>query len=497
MRFFCSLFLPCFVLACADNVDNTPSDAGSAAPDAHVAADAAPADAAEMNDAGTSDAGTSDAMVVDGGFSPPAYGEWVKFEPEGATCSNGSPYKFFVNFSRTSSNAVVYFEGGGACWDYASCSGGARSAANRDGLPDNHAAVYAMFGTIEVPVDVIFPLLSSREDTSPMHDWNKIFIPYCTGDVFSGDAAATYTDPTGANPPLEFQHRGHANVMKTIASLSHMFENIPRMMVSGCSAGGTGALINYYFLRTGLNVEKGYLLDDSGPVFPDTATTSRSRPLHDRIRASWAIDSVLDSVPQSAEVKADLGNLAGVLADQFPNDRLAHTHFRLDYNYSLYSYERFYEVDANGEINTFGDGMGLGGVGLHEERASDRAAVYRMWWDDTVLLTRQFDARDNLAYFIPFYRETNDSHCLTIPGFGEFPPEAIPDLYFNDFPTLAWAGSDLMTPAGSLNVRGFLDQLLDDRTPLASYFETEGEGRFLACSPDPRYFDEAACAAVH
>ncbi|MGB5314149.1 MAG: hypothetical protein WBN38_18900 [Polyangiales bacterium] len=34
-------------------------------------------------------------------FVPEAYGEWLKIEPEGAVCANGSQYKYFVNFSET------------------------------------------------------------------------------------------------------------------------------------------------------------------------------------------------------------------------------------------------------------------------------------------------------------------------------------------------------------------------------------------------------------
>ena len=57
-------------------------------------------------------------------FVPTTYGEWVKFEPEGAVCANGSQYKYFVNFSETSSNLVVFLEGGGACSNYDDCSNG-------------------------------------------------------------------------------------------------------------------------------------------------------------------------------------------------------------------------------------------------------------------------------------------------------------------------------------------------------------------------------------
>ena len=60
-------------------------------------------------------------------FVPPEYGSWVKFEPEGAVCANGSQYKYFVNFSETSKNVVIFLEGGNACSSYASCTSGSLS----------------------------------------------------------------------------------------------------------------------------------------------------------------------------------------------------------------------------------------------------------------------------------------------------------------------------------------------------------------------------------
>ena len=52
-----------------------------------------------------------------------AYDTWIKVEPPGVTCGDGSPYKMFVNYSNQSDNLVVVFEPGGACWDYDSCAG--------------------------------------------------------------------------------------------------------------------------------------------------------------------------------------------------------------------------------------------------------------------------------------------------------------------------------------------------------------------------------------
>ena len=146
-------------------------------------------------------------------------------------------------------------EPGGACWDYDSCTGrnGIRGAANVNGLPDNHTLL----------AQVISPFLDRNSDDSPTTEWNMVYLPYCTGDVHTGNRVATYHDDTGANPDVTFHHAGHTNVAQAVSWIDSNFTHVPKMLVTGCSAGGAGALVGYHFLRRGIHaVERGYLLDD-------------------------------------------------------------------------------------------------------------------------------------------------------------------------------------------------------------------------------------------
>ncbi|MEM7136166.1 MAG: pectin acetylesterase-family hydrolase [Myxococcota bacterium] len=434
-----------------------------------------------------------------GSFEPSVFGEWVKFEPEGTVCSDGSQWAFYVEFSETSDNIAIYFMGGGGCWDYDSCvSGNARGATNiGSGLPDNYANEHVFFplgdSDLAVNVNQVYPLINDDSDVTPMADWNKVFVPYCTGDVYAGSITNTYSDPTGENPDSDFAHQGHSNVLVMTEMLNDMFNRtVPKLFVGGCSAGGAGAIVNYYFLRTGIEgVERGYLLDDSGPLFPNQAPTSRSLPLHNEVRSVWDADSLIASGPESDVLSANFGELSRVLSEQFPEDRLASTMFRFDYNYSLYSYERFWTLDGQGALTMF-DGEGLG---LDQNIGADRTAIHSAWWDDIALLREQYDApgRDNLGYFIPFYRDTNDSHCVTIPGFDDVPEDQLVNLFLSNFGEIAWAGSEI--EAEGMNIRDYVDHLLSD-DPLQSYFEEDGEGRFLPCSPDPDDLDPDACADI-
>jgi hypothetical protein len=130
------------------------------------------------------------------------------------------------------------------------------------------------------------------------------------------------------------------------------------------------------------------------------------------------------------------------------------------------------------------------GLGLDEDIALDRAAVHQLWWDDIDLLRSQYDAKANLGYYLPFYRTTNSSHCVTIPGLEDVANigEAL-DLFQNDFGALAWRGSEI----GEINLRDYVEHLLDDEAPLQSYIEEEGEGPYVPCTPP---YDEDACEAA-
>ena len=306
-----------------------------------------------------------------------SYDTWLKIEPPGIVCGDGSPYKFFVNYSDKSDNLVVMFEPGGACWDYDSCAGknGIRGAANPHGLTDDHWNM-AQF---------ISPFTSRFDDTSPTRDWNMVYVPYCTGDVHTGVKTVTYASDD-ASPDLEFHHDGHAAVMNVVGWLDDNFTHVPKMLSTGCSAGGVGALVNYRFLRNGVRaVEKGYLIDDSGPIF---TSDGYSKPMHAMIRSAWNLDALKADMPASFTLD-DMGTINTALADEFPKDRLATTFFRRDFNFSLYSYERFYNFPPKEEI-------------------------LRMWNDDTLKLTAQYDTKPNLNYFIPYYRNVNSSHCSTL-----------------------------------------------------------------------------------
>jgi hypothetical protein len=308
-----------------------------------------------------------------------AYGTWEMVEFPGTVCGNNTPFKMFANYSKDSDNLVVVFEPGGACWDYDSCTGknGIRGAANVDGIPDDHWQM----------APFISPFLNRAYEDSPTTKWNYVYVPYCTGDVHTGNTVATYDD--GSGDSIEFHHEGHADTEAVTTWIDQNFTHVPKMLVTGCSAGGVGSLVNYHFLRNGVHAaEKAYQLDDSGPIFP---SSGYSGMMHAKIRSAWNLDSLASLLPAGANLD-DMGTINTALADEFPHDRLATTFFQRDDDFSLYSYERFYNFPPKDEI-------------------------MRMWASDTDLLVDLYATRKNLYYFLPYYRNVNDSHCTTVLSF--------------------------------------------------------------------------------
>ncbi|MCP4675738.1 MAG: pectin acetylesterase [Deltaproteobacteria bacterium] len=343
------------------------------------------------------------------------WGKWVKVDIPGAVCGNGTQYKIFVMRANAiwdvilgnNKNLTIYLEPGGACWDYESCTGqsGIRGAANPDGIPDNFMNLGDYIdpakegGSVNAAISPVILRPHPAGDSVDTSSWNKVFIPYCTGDIHSGNKVEVYEDPTGQEPPLTYHHVGATNIEKVIEYLKTAFPNPEKMFVTGCSAGGTGSLVNYHFFRKALNPGKGYLLNDSGPIFPAPGEGNHW-PLHQKIRESWNLDYTVDrliaDIPE-LDFSGDYGQVNEALAQHYPDDILAITLFKRDANYSMYSYARFFDLDEN----------------IPEEKEQ----VLQLWSEDIDKMIAQYDAFDNLYYFIPYYREINSSHCTCIIEF--------------------------------------------------------------------------------
>jgi len=276
-------------------------------------------------------------------------------------------------------------------------------------------------------------------------------------------------------PDIEFHHMGHQNMLLVIEEINRMFAEVPKMMVGGCSAGGVGSLNNYPFIRNGIEgVERSYLLADSGPIVPSTLLSgapSNQSGLFSAVASLWGVETMIEAVPMGADrIPGDFGEVNAVVSELFPNDRLSISIFERDYNFTVATYP---------------------------DTGAGRTEIYRLASEDLETLRAQLDGLENLAYYMPYYRNTNTSHCLTVTGLEDVGNSELEFIsaFVDDPSTSTWAGTEIETEEGIVTYKDFIERLLDDSAPLESYYEGICEGRFQVCARDCEAYDEVMCEA--
>jgi hypothetical protein len=251
-------------------------------------------------------------------------GAWTWVAPEGAVSRDGSPAGFYYKFSKTGNkNLLIYLAGGGVCADGFFCN---MNPPNKDAsltAENVGAGIFNIFGPDQEAQDPNGERWQSgifKDDpANPAKDWNMVFIPYVTGDVFFG------SKPNGTVPDVEgtFQFVGKTNMQKFIARIIPSFKEAEVVVMSGSSAGGIGALLNAPFLMDGyIDLGKGarvFLVDDAGPFFDDAHLEVC---IQKRYRELYGLD---ESFPKdctgcrSAEGGGLVKGYLSYLADKYPD----------------------------------------------------------------------------------------------------------------------------------------------------------------------------------
>ncbi len=173
---------------------------------------------------------------------------WTKIEPGGDTiCSQGTPYAYFVH-PGTVNRLVVYFQGGGACWNDFTCSDPDTFFDNTVDESDNPENWTEGIGDLDNP-------------DNPFKDWFLVFIPYCTGDIHWGDNTQTYTV---GGEDTDIHHKGFVNVSAVLDWIEGNFEKPEKIFVSGCSAGSYGSIMGAAHIHARYPDVPLYQLGDSG-----------------------------------------------------------------------------------------------------------------------------------------------------------------------------------------------------------------------------------------
>jgi Pectinacetylesterase len=146
---------------------------------------------------------------------------WEKVEPGGRTaCARGGPFAYWVRRADPS-KVVIFFQGGGGCWDATTCAAGSTWFDDRVSVRDDPNLAAGIF--------------AFWRPENPFRDWSFVYVPSCTGDVYMGTRDTTYA------PGLRVRHRGAINARAALAGAFRAFPAPRQVLVAGCSAGSVGA----------------------------------------------------------------------------------------------------------------------------------------------------------------------------------------------------------------------------------------------------------------
>ena len=150
-----------------------------------------------------------------------ALGGWQRVEPGGASrCARGGRYAFWIR-KGDPRRLLVFFQGGGGCFNETTCQPGSVWFDDRVDASDDPGRSGGGILELETP-------------ENPFRDYPAVYIPSCTGDVHTGTRVVKYG-------PYRVQQKGYVNARAALARAFREFPAPDTVFVNGCSAGSVGS----------------------------------------------------------------------------------------------------------------------------------------------------------------------------------------------------------------------------------------------------------------
>jgi hypothetical protein len=147
-------------------------------------------------------------------------GDWVKVLAGGKTkCARGGPFSYWLR-KGDPDRLLVFFQGGGGCFDERTCAVGSTWFDDRIDAVDDPAYNGG--------------ILDLADGDNPFRDWSAVYIPSCTGDVHFGSRVVRYGK-------IKVQQFGWVNAQAALRRAYGDFSNPRTVFITGCSAGSVGS----------------------------------------------------------------------------------------------------------------------------------------------------------------------------------------------------------------------------------------------------------------
>ncbi len=181
---------------------------------------------------------------------------WSQITPGGMTsCARGGIYTFFVRKTQ-SAKLLIYFEGGGSCYDANTCRVGGNyfdDSIDPSQQADNPA----------LKREGVFALDDKR---NPFKDYNMVFVSYCTGDAFLGKNVVSYGSGKEA---FQVNHFGAENARTVLNWTYQNYTDPESVFVIGCSAGVVGSFFHAPSILQNYAQQPVVMVGDSGGGYLD------------------------------------------------------------------------------------------------------------------------------------------------------------------------------------------------------------------------------------
>ncbi len=197
-----------------------------------------------------------------------------------AVCNDGSPAIFYIQrglgaaAAANAGKTVIGLQGGGYCLSDADCSLRPPDLISSTGYANQTVAE---------------GLLSSDASNDTFRSWNRVRVPYCSSDFFTGDVGLTAGGPAGGS--ASFRFRGAKIVAAVVQTLKNQYgigKAGDTVILAGGSAGAVGAFINANRVRASLPGATVLTLIDAG-IYPDVPPPVPGTPPRTSVRDLGAI----------------------------------------------------------------------------------------------------------------------------------------------------------------------------------------------------------------
>lgn len=254
------------------------------------------------------------------GLTPPDGCEYDKecvVELPGAMCADGTSSYYTVIARKQSENLLIFLNGGGACWDPATCMKG-----------------YAVNLTRRAPIvdwNTGTGIRNSKDPLNPFANFSVLSVPYCTGDLFMGDAVNNYGTK---EKPFIVRHHGYRNVELALEAAAQHFPRPDKVALVGMSAGAIGAFHHLSSFDKHFPSSSKYVISDAGTPFkPPHLLENNYRAL----LAVWNVKINFPNNPLGRPIE-HFGDLLEYNKRSFPNVRYGLIQAYSDYIMTFFAY---------------------------------------------------------------------------------------------------------------------------------------------------------------